>query len=412
MDRILSSFLEARCLTVLFWLMVSVLTVVKVECSAQELSGLVEYTDFGKNSVSVSGVSEVFPKNTEEVLNVVRKAISEKRSIRVRASAHSMNGTTLPKNDEILLRTDSLSQFSFDAEGTITVGCGNRIHDILPVLKAHGFNLPAIPGGGTGITVGGFIAAGGFDRNLESWRFHYGGFWENVRSVKIVTGTGDVLTAINGDTLFSYLFGGMGQLGIMISATLDIVPDPEQRSTDSAYPLGLRGRLVRGSFEQVYPRDNDVLFGYQFESMFWYALFGPDSENDRVKGGLAHLMAYHKGRSTSDVQYNIKCIPVPFRTFMPPLVYPLQESFNGCAMQVFHRKRSVDETSLMHDMYELADSLGKTLGFARYLQGEYVPKGPDWYKAYFGESLYESFRKLRQKMDPNEIINPGTVFPN
>ena len=380
-------------------------------CYSQETAKNTKYSDFGRNIAEAVSVEEVYPRNQEEVVATIMSAISESRKVRVRGSGHSMNSSTLPNDNEILLRTDSLSRFSFDEEGTITVGCGNRIHDILPILKTNGYNLPNIPGGGTGITVGGYIAAGGFDRNLERWRSDVGGFWENVRSVDVVTGTGDVVQALNGDSLFRFLFGGMGQLGVMVSATLDIVPDPEQNAVTPPYPLGLTGRLKRGVFEEVYPHDNDVLFGRQFESMFWYALFGPDSENELVRSSLNYLMKYHQERTTSDVQYNIKCIPVSFRTFMPPLLYPKDESFNGCAMQVFHRERSEDEWQLIHNMYSVADSLGKAHGFARYLQGEYVPKGPANYESYFGKDLYTQFGNLRNKYDPKNIINSGVVFP-
>lgn len=380
-------------------------------CYSQETTSTKQYSDFGRNTVEATGVKEAYPRNQQEVVAVIKAAISDSRKVKVRASGHSMNSSTLPNDNEVLLRTDSLSYFSFDEEGTITVGCGNRIHDILPILKANGYNLPNIPGGGTGITVGGYIAAGGFDRNLEQWRFDVGGFWENVRSVDVVTGTGDVVKAMNGDSLFRFLFGGMGQLGVMVSATLDIVPDPDQKAVNPPYPLGLSGRLKRGVFEEAYPYDNDVLFGRQFESMFWYALFAPDSENELVRSSLKHLMKYHQERTTSDVQYNIKCIPVTFRTFIPPLIYPKDEGFNGCAMQVFHRERSSNEWQLMHDMYAIADSLGKAHGFARYLQGEYVPKDPSNYEAYFGEDLYTEFGKLRKQYDPFNLINSGVVFP-
>lgn len=371
-----------------------------------------QFSDFGRVHSTVAKVAEVHPVGADDVRNIILAAAAIKKPVRIRASGHSMNGSTLPINNELLLITDSLNFFSFDNPGTITVGAGVRVHDVLTELFKIGYTLPGIPGGGVNITVGGFISAGGFDRTLEKWRAPYGGFWANIRSVTLVNGRGKIMTVTPTDTLYRFLFGSMGQLGVIVSAVLDILPDPTRPEALKEYPKGRSGRIEKGSFELFYPNDNDVRFGKKFESMFWYSLFGHDTANARVRAGLEFLKSYHVAHTRSKVQYSIICIPVAFRKFNPPLLYKTNEPFTGCALQVFHIRRDSSESKLIADMYPIADSLGKANNFYRYIQAEYVPKSPLAYKAYFKPSVYKQFLYWKKRQDPLNIINPGTVFEN
>ncbi len=369
------------------------------------------FRDFGQIHITKVSSSIFFPKTRKEVKALIQEAINNNKKIKIKGKSHSMNGSTVPYNYEWWLRTDSLNYYSFDKEGSINVGAGMRIHDILPVLLKYGYNLPVIPGGGTGITVGGFISAGGFDRGLEEWRAPYGGFWENVEKITLVDGNARIHNVTKKDFLFSYLFGSMGQLGVIVDVELKIVKDPNYM-TENIYPFNEKGIISDGYFEKTYPNDNDVVYGKLFESMFWYSFFGDIDKKQEILNDLNFLKQYHLQNSESEVQYNFKGFNIPIINFQPPLVYPKDEAFFGCALQVFHKKRANSENGVIQDMYEIAKKIGLEKGYSRYIQAEYFPKSPLEYEMYFGKEIYSTFFQLKKKYDNNNVLNPNVVFPN
>ncbi len=64
---------------------------------------------------------------------------------------------------------------------------------------------------------GGYLAAGGFGPGSRA----HGGFWENVYCVALLTS--GCRPSRRDSPLFPWLFGAMGQLGIVVELTLDLV---------------------------------------------------------------------------------------------------------------------------------------------------------------------------------------------
>ncbi|MBD0690086.1 FAD-binding protein [Streptomyces sp. CBMA123] len=78
------------------------------------------------------------------------------------------------------------------------------------------------------LSVGGTLSVGGIGAAVQ----HYGLQTDTVREVEVVTGTGELVTASRerDRELFEAVLGGGGQAGIIVRATLALVPAPE-RST-------------------------------------------------------------------------------------------------------------------------------------------------------------------------------------
>ena len=156
--------------------------------------------------------------------------------IRVRGSAHTFSGATIPREGELLLRTNHLDHFVFDRPGTVLVGGGAIAWDVRDLAATHGLLMPVYNGGWAGPTIGGFVSAGGMGLRVppadrERWLATmpaegqerppllsisetYGGFWEHVESVTLVDGTGAIRHIGEHDEVFPWLFGNFGQFGV------------------------------------------------------------------------------------------------------------------------------------------------------------------------------------------------------
>jgi len=119
--------------------------------------------------------------------------------------------------------TDGLSYLGeFDSEtGRVTVGAGMALEALLDVVVPRGWFLPVTPGTRR-VTVGGAIAADVHGKNHH----RDGGFGQHVRSFVLLTPSGErlTLTAEDSPAAFWATAGGMGLTGVILEATLQLLP--------------------------------------------------------------------------------------------------------------------------------------------------------------------------------------------
>ncbi|SEG86513.1 decaprenylphospho-beta-D-ribofuranose 2-oxidase [Thermomonospora echinospora] len=109
---------------------------------------------------------------------------------------------------------------SWDArQGVVTVESGVTLDRLLRTVVPAGWCLPVIPGTGH-VTVGGAIAADVHGKNHGS----QGGFGAHVLAFDLLTGNGSVRTATPGSEVFQATVGGMGLTGVVLRATLRLIP--------------------------------------------------------------------------------------------------------------------------------------------------------------------------------------------
>ena len=108
-----------------------------------------------------------------------------------------------------------------DGGATITVGGGASLDTILQVLLTAGWCLPVLPGTRQ-VTVGGAIAADVHGKNHH----RLGAFGAHVEAFTLHTATGErrVVTHASDAALFAATTGGMGLTGVVVDATLRLVP--------------------------------------------------------------------------------------------------------------------------------------------------------------------------------------------
>jgi FAD/FMN-containing dehydrogenase len=353
--------------------------------------------DFSTLRAGSSPYCEVAPRNAEALAQVVRQAHACDVPLRLRAQGHSLNGATLPRAGELLLSARNLRHVRFEQPGTVTAGAGVVLWVLQYLLRRHGFDLPVLNDGYPGPSVGGYLAAGGFGPRSAL----HGGFWDNVHEVRIVDGRGELRCVPAGDPLFPWLFGAMGQLGVLLDAKLAIVPLPEAGARE--YPAGKR--LVAPQLAP--PKVPPEYAVAENESLFWFTLFVPDEHLAEAHADLRALEHRHRGALRFQERY---VYPIRQRGRVAPLIYPEARPFTatGAWGWLGDRSRAGVERLLEFDRDFMAVAAGKPY-YRRYVQSE-LPAGPEIYERCFGQELYAGLRRRKSELDPNALFNRGAVF--
>ncbi|MEU2792755.1 FAD-binding oxidoreductase [Streptomyces sp. NPDC007100] len=109
---------------------------------------------------------------------------------------------------------------AIDAEaGVVVCDAGVSLHRLMEVLLPLGWFVPVTPGTRY-VTVGGAIGA-----DIHGKNHHVSGsFARHVRSFELLTADGGVRTVRPGTDLFDATTGGMGLTGVILAATVRLVP--------------------------------------------------------------------------------------------------------------------------------------------------------------------------------------------
>ena len=126
-------------------------------------------------------------------------------------------------NAAVVLETTNFDHFiEFDLKtGLLKVEAGITLRDILKVIVPKGWFLPVSPGTSY-VTVGGAIAS-----DVHGKNHHLAGtFGQHIISMTMALGNGEIVTASPSKNvdLFHATCGGMGLTGVIIAATIQLLP--------------------------------------------------------------------------------------------------------------------------------------------------------------------------------------------
>jgi FAD/FMN-containing dehydrogenase len=354
--------------------------------------------DFSGLRRGVAEACMLAPRTAADAARIVRLAHDAGVPLRIRAQGHSLNGSSLPAAGELLVATGNFRHIRFDAPGTVTAGGGVVLWLLQQLLRGHGFDLPVLNDGYAGPSVGGYVAAGGFGPRSA----RYGGFWDNVLELRLIDGRGEVIGMTCDDARFPWLFGAMGQLGLVVEAKLAIVP--LEPGAAPPYPAG-----AAFSAPQLPPQKPPPGFASGAdEGLFWFTLLTPDEHLDEAHEELAALERRHEGALRFQERYNY---PIRRSGRMPPLLYPRPRAVTATGAWGWLRGASAGsiERLLAFDGEFMALAAGRPY-FRRYVQSE-LPQGPAVCEACLGGATYAALRGLKAALDPRSIFNRGSVFP-
>lgn len=190
------------------------------------------------------GVGEIYavalPDSVEGVSAVLRLASSFGVPVYTRGEGSGIGGLSTPSQPGILLLTTNLKRIvDFDAVSrTITVQAGVVTADINRYLEGSGLFYAPDPASAGFSSIGGNIAtnAGGFHC------VKYGTTRQSLLSLKVVLADGSVIDTgrgvaknVAGLDLTSLFTGSEGLLGVVVEATLKLLPKPITTSAAIAF---------------------------------------------------------------------------------------------------------------------------------------------------------------------------------
>ncbi|MDX3133341.1 FAD-binding oxidoreductase [Streptomyces europaeiscabiei] len=131
---------------------------------------------------------------------------------------------------------------AIDAEGgTVLCDAGVSLHRLMEVLLPLGWFVPVTPGTRQ-VTVGGAVAA-----DIHGKNHHVSGsFARHVLSLELLTADGEIRTVVPGTPLFDATAGGMGLTGVILTATVRLLPvETSWMSVDTERARDLDDLLAR-----------------------------------------------------------------------------------------------------------------------------------------------------------------------
>lgn len=328
------------------------------------------------------------PTTVEEVQQLVSIAARIGAPIRIRGAGHSMNASSLPGPDELLLSTAKLDELRFETRGTVIAQAGLQMHAVEQQVRAYGLHVPVVNDGMPAPSVGGYVAAGGLGQGSTE----YGGFWENVAALTVVDGRGQLRRVAREDEDFLWFFGAMGQLGVVVEAELDVI------ATAGAAVLP----------EDPYASRKRVRVGQRYAwttpgsiARIWFTLLVRPAQITEARAELQALEDRYRSKVRMLTPYTYAFRD---RGHVPPLFFGQRGALTAVGIWA----EAGDQTTARAIDRDVA-ALCARRGYRRYIQTE-LTRGPDAYESYFGSRTYAALRERKRRMDPEELFNRGTFF--
>lgn len=300
-----------------------------------------------------------YPKQEAHLLkpssySKLREDVRQQKSFIARGMARSYGDSS---NASVVLQTTYLDHFlEFNANtGQLTAEAGITLREILKVIVPKGWFFPVTPGTSF-VTLGGAIAS-----DVHGKNHHIAGtFGQYVKSINILLGTGEVITASPSENvdLFRATCGGMGLTGVIISATIKLLPIQSSfinQKTIKADCIELACEAFESNSSSTY-------------SVAWIDCLA----RGRNLGRSVLMLGEHA--ESGGLELNIKDqISIPFYTPTSLLNRMTMKTFNGVFWQKA-KDNQMQTVQLMPYFYPLdvIGSWNKLYGSAGFLQYQFV----------------------------------------
>ena len=174
------------------------------------------------------------PENAAEVADAVKQAAAEKLALVPWGGGVALSREAAPERYDVALDLGALKRITvYDPDDfTVTAECGITMADLHAALAAHRQELPLEAAEAWGATLGGVLAAnasGARRRALGSPR-------DRILGARFVTGDGvlartggRVVKNVAGHAAHRLLVGSRGALGVLLEASLKLLPHPPAR---------------------------------------------------------------------------------------------------------------------------------------------------------------------------------------
>jgi glycolate oxidase FAD binding subunit len=174
------------------------------------------------------------PESADELADAVRQAAAQKLAVVPWGGGVALSRERAPARFDVALDVTALKRITvYDPDDyTITAECGLTVDELRAALATHGHELPLEAAESWGATLGGVLAAnasGPRRRALGSPR-------DRILGARFVTGDGTlartggrVVKNVAGHAVHRLLVGSRGTLGVLVEASLKLLPQPTGR---------------------------------------------------------------------------------------------------------------------------------------------------------------------------------------
>jgi cytokinin dehydrogenase len=188
--------------------------------------------DFG-HLVHHRPAAVVVPRSGDDIAAAVRRARRDGHQVAAQGRRHSVWGRAQAR-DGLVLDLTRMRDVGTPSAGHVTVEAGATWRDVLAVTLPAGLTPPVLTDY-LDLSVGGTLTVGGVGGTTST----HGAQSDTVAELEVVTGAGEVLrcSADRHADLFDAVRAGLGQVGVIVRATVRLVPAPEQvRRVVATYP--------------------------------------------------------------------------------------------------------------------------------------------------------------------------------
>jgi len=178
----------------------------------------------------------VWPVETAQISRILRIASREGIPVYPRGSGSGMTGGALPVSGGIVLALERMNRIlDIDTENrTVTAQPGIFLGDLKKAVQEKGLFYPPDPASAKVASLGGTLAESSGGLNCVK----YGTTKDYVLSVEAVLPDGEIIRlgsksrkSVSGYNLLQLLIGSEGTLAVITEATLRLIPYPEHRCT-------------------------------------------------------------------------------------------------------------------------------------------------------------------------------------
>jgi cytokinin dehydrogenase len=400
----------------------------------------------------------VRPASVRDVREALRSCGDQALPVVARGQGHSTAGQAQVESG-LVIDMSTLDDIGPVQDGRVRVQGGATWRQVLSRTVPLGWSPPVVTGY-TGLSVGGTLSMGG----IGAASFRHGPQVDNVLALQVVTGEGELVTCSPSEhpELFSAVLGGAGQYGVIVEATLALVPVAPRAHYQllgyddaDAFFADLRTLTTRDQVDGIY---GQVLPGAQggWSYLLHAVQFFSSTSSDSAL--LAGLRSAPEARTVMDLDtpsfftvvdeqleaLGLTHLPRVWRdVFLPGscieafvadalaeltteelgpagfvLLFPIRNAARPYALRLPEEEQVVlfdictsgsledpdyvpTQLHKARAMYERARALGGTL----YPIGSTPMTREDW-RAHYGPG-HQALRRAKEEYDPARILTPG-----
>jgi glycolate oxidase subunit GlcD len=415
----------------------------------------------------------VLPKNAEQISGLVRLANQERFCVVPRGAGTNLTGGARPIHGGVVLSTQKLNRILLVDEQNlqVVVQPGVVVKDLQAAVAKSGLFYPPDPQSKETCTIGGNLAenAGG-PRAVK-----YGVTRQYALALDVVLPQGDLvklgantLKSVAGYDLVSLLIGSEGTLGIISAATLRLLPQPESNATlqlvfddlrraASAVSAILQAGVIPSALEFIDKEAIRSVEAYQSVGLSNHAeavlVVEVDGSSAQVEHAAQQVEKVAKENGTTEIKRArtekdaeklwkarrmvgpslARIAPLKFNEDIVVPISRLPDAVTGvhgiakrhhlpCAcfghagdgnIHVNFLLEPGDEKRLKRVGKAISETFDLVIELGGSITGEHgvgTTKQPYLSKELSGPVM-SAMRSIKAALDPNNILNPGKIFP-